>query len=88
MLADIGEADVAAEQIDELRKTVDPSVLEELAQRCEVNGPSATACGAESEHFKTLPAASYPFPLLEDRAAVMAFDRNRDEEHQGKCCRE
>jgi len=87
MLADIGEADVAAEQVDDLRKAVDPSMPKELAERRDVTAPTAANRGAELQQCKAPAMAPDALLLLEDRAVAIAFDSQRDEEHQRKCYR-
>ena len=87
MLADIGEADVAPEQIDDLRKAIDPSMPKALAERRDVTSRTATHRCAELEQCKAPTVASDAFLLFEDRAAAIAFDCQRDEEHQRQCYR-
>jgi len=64
MLGDIGEADVATEQIDDLRKAVDPCVLEELAERRDVTNRTAANRCAELEQGKAPTVAPNAFFLF------------------------
>ena len=85
MLVDVGEADVATEQIDQPRKTVDPCILKELTKRRGVTGRTTTNRDAELEQRKATTVPSEALFLFEDRAAAIAFECQRDEEHQRKC---